>query len=627
MDDIDRAAFHVASTFARPIARGGDEARAAWSAAMGLEAPRTSLVWRGAPPRPGGRVATLPAAKRAAISADGRRAYLASDSKVAAHALPAGDQLWVVEEPEPRGLAVHPGGDLFVVSKESVRRYDPAGKLRRSSSWKRRLTGPAAIHPAGRHLVGLTDDEEVAVVDLETDRIVALLRVIEDEYPDVRSLACLEDRVRIATRSEIIDLPFSFASKAPPEARWPALEALGEDAAEYDDVEETLPLADGRLLVSSGHKILSLCNGAQGDEICKLAAEGYSLFGASPDSRLSAVGDYRETRVIDIADRPAAASHLGEVEGLWALDDGRVVSTGLASCDLLVTLDGERLLRVPEACGLLLYCDAEAAIVLSDERLFRVDIESGDQRSLERGHSLGPAPAWSDGRRCLVSYPTEKLLGLVDRGRDKSLLLAGHRGVIRALSVDPAGERVASGDDGGEVLLWDLVHDGERAADPRYPDARAPIDRWSVGAPVVAARWYGGGVAVGTADGRIVVKASNGIERILSSEGPRIVAIRAAGSGLVAADASGRLRVWSRDGRAPAATFQAHDTSPSALEADDDLIVTGGADGGLRVHRFSGEVVGRWEARAGITALALRRGSIVYGDAAGEIGSLALRST
>jgi WD40 repeat protein len=132
---------------------------------------------------------------------------------------------------------------------------------------------------------------------------------------------------------------------------------------------------------------------------------------------------------------------------------------------------------------------------------------------------------------------------------------------------------------------------------------------------------------VGTANGRIVVRTSNGIERVLSSGGPRIVAIRASGPRLAAADASGRVRVWSRDALVPTGSFQAHGVGPSALEVDDDRIASGGADGSLRVWTWSGEALGRWEARGGITALVLRRGSIAYGDAVGELGDLALRST
>jgi hypothetical protein len=217
------------------------------------------------------------------------------------------------------------------------------------------------------------------------------------------------------------------------------------------------------------------------------------------------------------------------------------------------------------------------------------------------------------------------------------LLAHRHGGAVTALGFSADANRLLSGDQGGEVWVWD-VREGRRLA--TLGDAPAAVT-------AVALRGDGRQGVVGRADGALViwdVVTARRVARLTGhSQAVRAVAMHASGRLIVSASADGTARLWRRDsaagadaGAAPggaprAASGPALPLSPPpargrswrpgavlrghqgavlavALSEDGQRVLTGGSDGTARLWSRGGAARARLRLPGAVSRVALAAG-------------------
>ena len=184
------------------------------------------------------------------------------------------------------------------------------------------------------------------------------------------------------------------------------------------------------------------------------------------------------------------------------------------------------------------------------------------------GRRLAVGPGAFDVRRHL-DFP----IGIWDLDRPDAppRRLAGHPKGVRALAFDPSGRRLASGDEAGEVLLWDVTDGKILGREAPGEGAVRSIAFLADGSTLAVGR--GDRVTLRDLEGRAPARSAavpGGVRRFL---------IEPDGRRLIAAGGDGALRAFGLPGLEPILAMErAHDGPVAALALRGGLLATAGAD-------------------------------------------------
>jgi len=184
-----------------------------------------------------------------------------------------------------------------------------------------------------------------------------------------------------------------------------------------------------------------------------------------------------------------------------------------------------------------------------------------------------------DGRRVAVgpgAYDTRRHrdfpIGVWALGRDTpERRLAGHRKGLTALAFDPSGMRLASGDEAGEVIFWDVANERILGRATRGPEEVSALEFLADGATLV----------VGQGD-RIILRdleERDPPREVAVAGGVRRLVIEPGEARLIAAGGDGAIRVFGLPGLEPIRSLEhAHHGAIGALALRGRLLATAGAD-------------------------------------------------
>ncbi len=234
--------------------------------------------------------------------------------------------------------------------------------------------------------------------------------------------------------------------------------------------------------------------------------------------------------------------------------------------------------------------DSEASDFYQALRLSAARSPSPSQAVLRPHNDEVHAVLWLPDRR-LVSGSDGGGVRLVDPSRplEEARTLSASGGEIRSLAVSPAGARLAAGDFGGSVQVWDLSRDGApprhllvgTAREGAHPGGSEP-------APVVEALAFrdDGILVSGTSNGEVKLwhLDTPGAEAtlLLGGHPHKIMALAVSPNGrrLAAASAGGGVLLWDLESPGPPAVLGTPgDVRSVAFSRDREVLARGNADG------------------------------------------------
>jgi WD40 repeat protein len=229
------------------------------------------------------------------------------------------------------------------------------------------------------------------------------------------------------------------------------------------------------------------------------------------------------------------------------------------------------------------------------------------------------ATAWGPGGEFLVIGRSDgKLLLRYQQGTisDKYFSEA-HAAGVTSIAVSGDGRIIVSGDEKGNVRLWDRQGNSIGHTSKGHEGRVASVAINSNGQTIVS----------GGSDGRVLRWNLQGsvvsppLTTSYSSGTGETVAVSPDGRFIVSGSERGMMRLW--DGQANRA-FKGHETNVSCLafSSDSELIVSGADDGTVRLWDLHGQPVGpEFKGQAAITSVALSpdKNTLVSGDKMGKV--------
>ena len=187
--------------------------------------------------------------------------------------------------------------------------------------------------------------------------------------------------------------------------------------------------------------------------------------------------------------------------------------------------------------------DGRALLSGGKRELFWHDVDDGTSIALETEDTIGTIAFIDEGRRFLTAGTLGRITLWDTERRVRIAEMKGHLARIRSLAISPAGDRVLSGDETGELRLWRITADGLSLES--IHDGLGKL--WSVA-------FVGDGerAVCGLDLGRLIVIDLNGGERTgvrfevadsLFAAGPYVVALPGT-SRFMSADSNGIVRLW-----------------------------------------------------------------------------------
>jgi WD40 repeat protein len=478
-----------------------------------------------------------------------------------------------------------------------------------------------------------------------------LVRPVDDACLELQDLS-LADAVDAGRALRLHPLVHEFAERAVPDAATERAVAAGRIAAAYADVAtlerhfaERGPagvIDDVSLGVSwsAGGTTAKTLAGlgrildAESSTFYRFSHQRYpGLFLQQIANRAALVG---QSELADRARERLTAGALTHFVTQWRTQSTSpaLVRTIIGHDDWVtrvrVSPDGRRLVAVSESAR---ERKTNAVLGIWDLRtgrlIERLDAPDDHVEELEfAGDADRLLTARPDGALCLWDLATGQLLEEVH----------GHDGAINALTVSQDGRTALTAGTDDRLLVWDLDH----RLEPRMVDA---ADRANVLAMTPQLAWdarsrgtrhkaaIGGGRAVyGSERLLVVVDASNKVvERHTGHAGVLLsVAVTPDGETIVSGGADGTIRIWRLGTTAPLASRRrlGHEMAVLTARALDHAVVTGDDEGDLRLWDLEGgDQLGKWWGVARRDhAIAAQGGQIVLTSASdlegGEIKAL-----
>jgi WD40 repeat protein len=429
------------------------------------------------------------------------------------------------------------GGVLLwdVPGRKQLRRYAPAEKMSRFT-----------LSPDGNTIAYIRDDHTVALRDVETDRVFAVLRGHEAE---VTTVHYSPDGTRIITGSHDRSV-----------RSWEAATGrLIHTLREHEGVTLTMAFSpDGTRFVTPGSddRTARVWDAATGAVVAVLRGhEGkVKCAGFSPDGRRVLTVEAFPTHAVRLWDAATAApvavlrGHTNEVTHVEFSPDGRRIVT--ASFDQTARLwDG----------------DGAPVAVLTGHR-----------------GRLYHAAFSPDGTR-LVTAGADKSLQLWDAATGAPLaVLHGHAGVVSRAAFTPGGSEIVSASWDGTVRTWDVRRAESGSTLRGHANYVYAVAFHPDGRRVASAAWDGTARVWDTATGRQLRAFTHGNTSIVSS-----VAIHPGGRLLATLGRDGAARLWDIDTgerlHSWAVPVGSWEDSRLAFSPDGGLLAVGGNDGTVRL--------------------------------------------
>jgi WD40 repeat protein len=389
---------------------------------------------------------------------------------------------------------------------------------------------------------------------------------------------------------------------------------LGELPAGVQPINAVDLTADGARVAAGRADVVQVYDVDSGIEIVSLGGHRDLIQSVrfSPDGTRLAAGSYQIVTIWDVPVGGLAktlSGHKGSVPALAVAPDGATAYSGGQDKTIRVwTLADGKLVRTltqPASITALALVPGGATVVSggSDGAVRWLDVANGRERVCLKGHT-GPvlglaisAEAPAELRVVSVSQDGTGRIWVLREpapgsANAKPIVLAGHKGPVRAVSHTPDGEAILSAGDDGTVRIWSA-----RDGSPRGVCASGHIG------PVLAVAVSPDGktILTGGADktARLIARSGGRLIRTLAGhQAPlRSVAFSPRGDRLLTADAVGSLKVWeSPSGRGVIAFGH---TAPNggagqpiekAVFSGQGGLITASADGTLKSWYFEG----RW---------------------------------
>jgi WD40 repeat protein len=380
--------------------------------------------------------------------------------------------------------------------------------------------------------------------------------------------------------------------------------------------------ADGSRVAAGRANVVQVYDVDSGLEIVSLGGHKDLIQSVrySPDGRYLAAGSYE---IVTVWEAPTGSlmkslsGHAGAILSLAVAADGVTAYSGgqdktirlwnLAEGKLMRTLMG------PLPVTALAVVPADRSLVYggSDGTIRWLDAGDGRERAVLRGHTaavvdLAVLSDTASGLRVVSASEdgTARIWIVADRGAAAAniksqqkpaevqpLVLAGHKGPVRGLALEPDGQTIVTGGDDGTVRLWNSS-DGKPQGAALAAGHAGPI-------LAVAISPDGKTILTGSSDqtARLLDRSNGKMVRTLARHnGPvRSVGFSAHGDRVVTADARGALKVWETATGMGVIAF-GHTGSGAAANQPLQKVAFGGlgsivsaaADGTLKTWSFSG---------------------------------------
>jgi WD40 repeat protein len=326
----------------------------------------------------------------------------------------------------------------------------------------------------------------------------------------------------------------------------------------------------------------------------------------SPDARYLAAGSYQ---IVTVWTAPSGgltksmAGHGGPILSLAVAPDGLTAYSGgqdktirvwsLAEGTLLRTLIGPT-----PVTSLAIAVDRTTLFSGAPDGTIRwLDAADGRERLLLRGHTAAVTDlavlANSSGglRFASASEDGTARIWTVTPAATSPLVLSGHKGAVRALTLVPDGETIVTGGDDGTVRTWGVRDGKSRGAALVTGHAGAVL--------TIAVSPDGKTILTGSADktGRLIARSDGKIMRTLAGHNApvRSVAFSAQGDQIATADAKGGQKVWETATGLGVIAFGHTAPGGAAIQPLQKVafrgagsIVSASADGTLKTWSFAG---------------------------------------
>lgn len=338
---------------------------------------------------------------------------------------------------------------------------------------------------------------------------------------------------------------------------------------------------DARYLAAGSYQVVTLWNAPTGNLLKSLTGHGGPVLSLAmaPDALTAFSGGQDKTiRVWNLNEGKLLRTLIGPVPvtAVAVLPDGKSLLSGGGDGAIrwLDAADGRerRLLRGHTAAVL------ELAILPATPDALRVVSASED----------GSARIWTvarDDAAATGAKPENKPL------ESPPLVLGGHKGPVRGLSVTPDGQTIVTGGDDGTVRFWS-AKDGK-------PQGAAILTGHAGAVLAVAVSPDGQSILTGSADkiARLIARSDGKlIRRLANHNGPvRSVAFSPLGDRIATADALGGLKVWETATGLGVIAFGHTAPGGAAIQplqkvafSAADAIVSASADGTLKTWTYSG---------------------------------------
>jgi WD40 repeat protein len=227
------------------------------------------------------------------------------------------------------------------------------------------------------------------------------------------------------------------------------------------------------------------------------------------------------------------------------------------------------------------------------------------------------ATAWGPGGEFLVIGRSDgKLVVRDQQGTEKSFSHA-HEGPVTSIAVSGDGKIIVTGDQKGNVRLWD--REGKPVGQPSRAHEGAVAS--------VGINWDGQTIVSGGSDGKVLRWNQQGsvisppLITSYSTGTGETVAVSPDGKYIVSGSERGMMRLWAAQA---SRVFKGHETNVRCLafSSDSKMILSGADDGTVRLWDLHGQPIGhQFRGPAAITTVALSpdKNILVSGDQSGNV--------